>query len=141
MYNDWLTIGPVTIHGYGACIAIGLLLALFQASHRGKKRGLNDDIVYGIVFVAAVFGFLFAKVMYCLVEWKSFIQNPLSFISSSGFVVYGGIISGVLTGFLYCKAKKIYFWDYFDVILPSVAITQGFGKLRLHVVVYIILLA
>ncbi|MBR5897365.1 MAG: prolipoprotein diacylglyceryl transferase, partial [Lachnospiraceae bacterium] len=39
MYNDWFKIGPVTIHGYGACIAIGLLAALFLASHRAKKKG------------------------------------------------------------------------------------------------------
>ncbi len=128
MYNDWLTIGPVTIHGYGACIAIGLLLALFQASHRGKKKGLNDDIVYGIVFVAAVFGFLFAKVMYCLVEWKTFIQDPLSFISSSGFVVYGGITGGILAVMLYCKIKKVKFIDYLELCMPSVALAQAFGR-------------
>ncbi len=128
MYNDWLTIGPVTIHGYGACIAIGLLLALFQASYRGKKKGLNDDIVYGIVFIAAVFGFLFAKVMYCLVEWKSFIQDPLSFISSSGFVVYGGITGGILAVMLYCKIKKVKFIDYLELCMPSVALGQAFGR-------------
>lgn len=128
MYNDWLTIGPVTIHGYGACIAIGLLLALFQASHRGKKKGLNDDVVYGIVFVAAVFGFLFAKVMYCLVEWKSFIADPLSFISSSGFVVYGGITGGIIAVILYCRIKKVKFIDYLELCMPSVALAQAFGR-------------
>ena len=99
MYNDWLKIGPITIHGYGACIAIGLLAALFMASYRGKKRKMNDDIVYGIVFCAAIFGFLSAKIMYCIVEWKDFIKDPLSFITSSGFVVFGGITGGIFAIF------------------------------------------
>ena len=128
MYNDWLTIGPVTIHGYGACIAIGLLLALFMASYRGKKKNLNDDVIYGIVFIAAVFGFLFAKLMYCLVEWKDFIKDPLSFISSSGFVVYGGITGGIIAVIIYCKIKKVDFMEYLELCMPSVALGQAFGR-------------
>ena len=129
MYNDWLTIGPVTIHGYGACIAIGLLLALFMASYRGKKRGFNDDIIYGLVFVAAVFGFLSAKIMYCLVEWKDFIKDPLSYISSSGFVVFGGLTGGILAVIVYCKIKEVKPLDYLELCMPSVALGQAFGRL------------
>ena len=128
MYNDWFSIGPVTIHGYGACIAMGLLAALFMSSYRAKKRGMNDDICYGIVFVAAVFGFLSAKIMYCIVEWKSFIADPLSFITSSGFVVYGGITGGILAVFIYAKVKKVSFVDYLDLVLPAVALAQAFGR-------------
>ena len=93
MCNDWFSIGPLTVHGYGTCIALGLLLALFMASARAKKKGLSDDICYGIVFCAAVFGFLGAKIMYCIVEWDEFIANPRTFLSSSGFVVYDFIWS------------------------------------------------
>ena len=129
MYNDWLTIGPVTIHGYGACIAIGLLLALFMASYRAKKRGMNDDICYGITFVAAIFGFLSAKIMYCLVEWKEFIANPASFLSSSGFVVYGGITGGIFAVFVYTKIKKVSFVDYLELCMPSVPLGQALGRI------------
>ena len=129
MYNDWLTIGPLTIHGYGACIAIGLLAALFLASYRAKKRGMNDDICYGLTFSSAVFGFLGAKIMYCIVEWKEFIQNPASFISSSGFVVYGGITAGILAAYVYTKIKKVSFIDYLELCMPSVALGQAFGRL------------
>ena len=129
MFNDWLTIGPVTIHGYGACIAIGLLAALFMASYRGKKRGFNDDIVYGIVFCSAIFGFLSAKIMYCLVEWKDFIKDPLSFITSSGFVVFGGITGGIFAVFVYSRIKKFNFVDYLDLCMPSVALGQAFGRI------------
>ena len=29
MYNDWFSIGPITVHGYGAMIAIGILAAFW----------------------------------------------------------------------------------------------------------------
>lgn len=129
MWNDWFSIGPVTVHGYGACIAAGILLALFVASARGKKKGLNDDYIYGIVFSAVIFGFFCAKIMYCIVEWKSFIANPISFISSSGFVVYGGITGGIISTVVYTKIKKIDFFEYLEICVPSVALAQAFGRL------------
>lgn len=129
MYNELFSIGPLTIHGYGASIALGLLLALFLASARAKKKGMNDDICYGIVFVASICGFLGAKIMYCLVEWKSFIASPATFLSNSGFVVYGGITGGIISVLLYTKIKKVNFLDYLELCVPSVALAQGFGRI------------
>lgn len=129
MYNDLFTIGRLTVHGYGASIAVGLLLALMVASIRAKKRGMNDDICYGITFVAAICGFLGAKLMYCFVEWDKFIADPASFLSSSGFVVYGGITGGILSVLIYTKIRKVSFLDYLELCTPSVAIAQGFGRI------------
>lgn len=129
MYNDILSIGPFTIRGYGLMIAIGVLLALFIGEKRAKKKGLDAEAIYPLTFVCVIFGFLGAKLLYCIVEWKSFIKNPFSALSSSGFVVYGGIIVGILAAFFYIHKKKLDFWDYFDIVLPSVAVAQGFGRI------------
>ncbi len=129
MYNDILTIGPITIHGYGLMIAIGVLAALFIGEARAKRRGMNSDEIYNLTLCCAILGFLGAKLLFCIIEWKNFVQNPLSILSSSGFVVYGGIIAGVLAGYGWCRIRKLVFWDYFDIVLPSVAVAQGFGRL------------
>lgn len=129
MWNDWFSIGPLTVHGYGVCIAAGLLLALFLAEQRAKKKGMNDDIVFGIVLCAAVFGFLGAKIMYCIVEFKLFLKDPSILFSSSGFVVYGGITGGILAVLIYTKIKKVSFIDYLELCMPSVALAQAFGRL------------
>lgn len=129
MYNEILSIGPFTIHGYGLMIAIGVLTALFVGEHRAKKRNLSGDEIYNLTLVCAFFGFLGAKLMFCIVEWKDFIKDPWSILSSSGFVVYGGIILGVLAGLGWCRFRKLDFWEYFDIVMPSVAIAQGFGRI------------
>ncbi len=129
MYNDLFSIGPLTVHGYGLMIAIGVLTALFVGEARAKKRGMNADVLYPMTFLCVVFGFLSAKLLYCIVEWKTFIKEPLSLLSSNGFVVYGGIIGGVAAAFLYFKIKKLDFWEYFDLVLPSVALAQAFGRI------------
>ncbi|MCM1112847.1 MAG: prolipoprotein diacylglyceryl transferase [Muribaculum sp.] len=129
MYNDILTIGPFTIHGYGLMIAIGVLAALFIGESRARRRGMNSDEIYNLTLCCAVLGFLGAKLLFCIIEWRDFLQNPWSILSSNGFVVYGGIIAGVLAGYGWCRIRKLVFWDYFDIVLPSVAVAQGFGRL------------
>jgi len=129
MFYEVFTIGPVTIHGYGLMIAIGLLCAILLSNYRAKKKGLDTDLVFNLIIIAVVTGFLGAKLMYIIVEFKDFLQDPLGLLlSGSGFVVYGGIILGALSAFLYCKKKKISFLKHFDLFMPSIAIAQGFGR-------------
>lgn len=129
MYNEILKIGPVTIHGYGLMIGIGILCALFSGLRLAKKKGLSADEIYNITILCALSGFLCAKILYCIVEWKVFIKNPVGILGSDGFVVYGGIIGATLIACLYCRIRHIPFFRYFDVVLPSVAIAQGFGRI------------
>lgn len=129
MYNDILTIGPITIHSYGVLIVIGIFAALFIGEARAKKRNLNPDEIYNLTMCCALMGFLGAKLLFCIVEWRAFVRDPLSLLKSNGFVVYGGIIMGVLAGYLWCRLRKLVFLDYFDIVLPSVAVAQGFGRL------------
>ena len=61
-------------------------------------------------------------------KWEEFLQNPKSFLSFEGFVVYGGIIGAVITLYLYCKVKKLDLLLYLDLMVPSVALAQAFGR-------------
>lgn len=129
MYNELLKIGPLTIHGYGLMIGIGVAVALLVGDYRAKKKGLNGDLIYGLTITTVILGFLCARVLFILTEWKAFVQDPKSFITGSGFVVYGGIIGGLLVIYGYCKIKKMDFFSYLDLMIPSVALAQGFGRI------------
>ncbi len=129
MHNEILKIGSLTITGYGLMIAIGLLCAIFLADYRAKKKGLNDDAVWTIAMLAASIGFLGAKILFVIVEFDTFLENPIAVLGSQGFVVYGGIIAGALTGYIYTKVKKIDFLTYLDLVMPSVSVAQGFGRI------------
>lgn len=129
MYNDILSIGPVTIHGYGLMIAIGVLVALLVSDKRATKRGLNGEIIYGLVVWTVVLGFASAKVLFIFTDFKAFLANPISFLRLSGFVVYGGILGGIATICGYCKIKKVSVIDYLDTVVIGVALAQGFGRI------------
>ncbi len=129
MYNNILSIGPFTIHGYGLMIGIGVALALLIGDRRATKRGLDGDQVYGITISAVVIGFFVARILFIITEWSDFIKNPMAYITGAGFVVFGGIIGGILAIVGYCKIKKLNPWDYLDTMVPCVALAQGFGRL------------
>lgn len=129
MKNNLFSIGSFTIHGYGLMIAIGILCCVIMGSYRAKKKGLNPEAVLDIAIFGVLFGFIGAKLLFVIVEFKWFLEDPLAVLGSEGFVVYGGIIAGVITAIVYCKIKGYVFLEYFDLLMPSVAIAQGFGRI------------
>ena len=129
MKIDLFSIGKFTIHGYGLMIAIGILCCVAMASYRAKKNGLDQEAIVDIGIYGVIGGFLGAKILYVIVEFKTFIKDPKTVLGSDGFVVYGGIIAGFLTAIVYCRIKKLYFLEYFDLAVASISMAQGFGRI------------
>lgn len=42
--------------------------------------------------------------------------------------IYGGLIAGVLGGWLYARVKKLSFWKLADLVAPSIALGQAIGR-------------
>ena len=130
MKNELFSIGPITIYGYGLMIAIGVLAAYFSATYRSKKYALDPDKVFYVTVWAVIGGFGGAKLLYLITQLPAILKDPsLLKDARNGFVVYGGIIGGILAAWLYCKVAKLKFIKYFDLVMPSVALAQGFGRI------------
>lgn len=130
MYNDLFSIGRITFHGYGLMIGIGILFAYMTAEFRAKKQGLNPDYLFYLLIYGAGLGLVCAKLLYYLTILGDIRKNPHLLLDlSGGFVVYGGIIGGIFAGYLFCRIKKIDFMKYLDLVVPSIALAQGFGRI------------
>ena len=129
MKVDLFSIGRFTVHTYGVMIAIGVILCVLMGYYRAKRYEMKAESVLDLAILCVVMGFLGAKVFFVILSWKQFLADPLSVLGSSGFVVYSGIIFGVVSALIYCKIKDIRFFTYFDLLAPSVALAQAFGRL------------
>lgn len=130
MHNELFSIGPVTIYGYGLMIAIGILAAYLNTERLAKKAGLDPEPVFSILIVGVGFGLVGAKLMYYITIFDKILENPKLLLDiSNGFVVYGGVILGILTAAVYCKKKSLPFLRYLDCAAPSIALAQGFGRI------------
>ncbi|MBQ8314780.1 MAG: prolipoprotein diacylglyceryl transferase [Lachnospiraceae bacterium] len=123
-------IGPFKLYSYGLMLAIGVIAAFMVAEKRSPKKGLDPEQIFSLGIWCAVGGCLGAKVLYLITEYEKLFAGRMTFRDVMyGFVVYGGIIGGILAGYLYCKVKKMNFLKYFDLVMPSIALAQGFGRI------------
>ena len=129
MFNDWFSIGPLTVHGYGVMIAVGILAASWLATKLCKEYKLDYENIDSFIIFVIVVGYAFSKLTYCLTVFDQFLSDPLSVLGSGGWVVYGGILGGLLAALIWCKWKKWKFMDYFQVLMPCVSLAQGFGRI------------
>lgn len=129
MFNDWFSIGPLTVHGYGVMIAVGILAASWLATKLCKEYKLDYENIDSFIIFVIVIGYAFSKLTYCLTVFDQFLSDPLSVLGSGGWVVYGGILGGLLAALVWCKWKKWKFMDYFQVLMPCVSLAQGFGRI------------
>jgi phosphatidylglycerol:prolipoprotein diacylglycerol transferase len=56
MYNDWFSIGPITVHGYGAMIAIGILAAFWLGVQLilAIIASCKQSILYYYIFIVGL---------------------------------------------------------------------------------------
>lgn len=130
MKQELFHIGSVTIYGYGLMIAIAIFSAYYTVEYRAKKMGLEYKKIFDLTIWCAVGGLLGAKLLYYITVIPDIIKDPSILLDvSNGFVVYGGIVCGILAGSVYCFRQKWNFFQYFDLVMPSIALAQGFGRI------------
>jgi len=125
-----LELGPLTIHYYGAIIAMGLLLAMLYSCRRGRKFGLKeDDILDGFLWVTP-FAIVCARIYYVAFSWADYQDDPISalYIWEGGIAIYGGVLGAVLGMWILCRVKKLKFTAVLDLILTAFLIGQFIGR-------------
>lgn len=118
------------IYGYGLMIAIGIICAAYIFTKNAGKRGYNEDKIFNLIILTVIMGVIGGKLLFIITEIEDIINDPSILLEfGNGFVIYGAIILGALTVFLYCKKKKWSSLEVLDCLVPAVAIAQGFGRM------------
>lgn len=131
MHPILFKLGFITVYSYGLMIAIGIISAVLLSSYRAKKLGMSTDAITDLGIYGVVGGFIGAKLLFWIIEFPNIIQNPNYIVETlgTGFVVYGGLIGGIATGYAYCKIKGLDFLSYVDLAVPAIALAQGLGRI------------
>jgi len=118
------------IYWYGIIIAAGFLLAVLYMMNRAPRFGLVQDDVLDAVLWMVPIGIISARIYYCLFYWDLYADNPISalYIWEGGLAIYGGIIGGVITLLVVCRAKKFPARTMLDLSAMAVLIGQIFGR-------------
>ena len=126
-----ISIGPLTVHYYGAIIAFGLILGVIYACRRSKDFGLKeDDLIDGVLWVTP-FAIMCARAYYVIFRWaEEYAAKPISalYIWQGGLAIYGGVIGAVIGIIVFCKCRKIKPLVVLDVVSLSFLIGQSIGR-------------
>ncbi len=126
----------------------GILLALLFAGLRyyekqkqklaqPEKRTIRvwpHERVGDITIMAAVAGFIGAKVFDNLENWDRFIENPIAnLLSPSGLTFYGGLICATIAILWYAKKKNIGLLHLCDAAAPGLMLSYATGRIGCQV--------
>ena len=120
----------LNIAWYGVIIASGLLLGIWLATYRAKKRGWSSDLVLDFILLAVPLAIIGARAYYVAFEWEYFAANPAKIIAinEGGLAIYGAVIGGFLAAFLFSRAAKFPFLKLIDLVIPSLILGQAMGR-------------
>ncbi len=110
-------IGPVAIHVWGLCVAIGVLVGIWLTAKAGEKRGVDPKFVWDSGLWIVVAGFIGARLGHIvLYDFAFYLLNPAEVfrVWHGGFSSLGGFIGSALFGVWYLKRKKVDVWKYAD---------------------------
>lgn len=115
---------------YGIIIGLGVLAGIAIAAFLAKKTGQDPDTYYDLALYAVILSVLGARIYYVIFSWDSYKDDLLSIfnIRQGGLAIYGGVITAIITVYVYAKVKKIPFGLMTDTAGPGLILGQIIGR-------------
>jgi phosphatidylglycerol:prolipoprotein diacylglycerol transferase len=118
------------VYWYGVIIAAGFLLALLYALYRKKDFGLTEDNVIDMLLFAVPISIIGARLYYVVFNFDIYRGDIASMfrIRDGGIAIYGAVIAGALTIYIFSKVKKIPVGALLDDVSIPLLIGQAVGR-------------
>ena len=115
---------------YGVIIGLGFFLALILISQIAKYTRQNPDDYWDVAVYIIVFSIIGARIYYVFFAWDYYKADPISVLNirNGGLAIYGGVIAGYLTAFIYTRVKKKSFLRMIDTIMYGLLLGQVIGR-------------
>jgi phosphatidylglycerol:prolipoprotein diacylglycerol transferase len=128
------------IYFYGILITIGVVVAAVMAAAEAKRRNIDPDYVWDVLFWVVLAGIVGARLWHVFtpppsmveqgITTKYYLTHPLDMINirQGGLGIPGAVIGGAIAMWIYCRKKGISFLDLADSAAPGVAVAQAIGR-------------
>ena len=125
--------GPVTIYWYGIAYVVGSILAGVVA-YRVQRRwnmGLTVDDIWMLV-TGAVFGLIIGGRLFYVIFYGDgyYLTHPLEILATNqgGMSFHGGLLGGLLGGYIVCRILKLSPWTAADFAIVGVPLALALGR-------------
>ncbi len=129
-----LRLGPFEIRYYGIIYALSFILAYFFISYLAKERELKltKDDIWDLLLYLIIGTVLGARLFEIIVYNPSYyLQNPLQTLAiwKGGLSFHGGLVGAVTAALIYCRKKKVQFYDLADIVVIPLAFGLFMGRI------------
>lgn len=120
----------IEIYWYAILIVISMFLALIMFRKRNGLYEINFNDVIELSLYLIPIAIISARLYYIIFNLGSYLQNPIEILNirSGGLAIYGAVIGGLVTCFVFCKIRKINIFDLMDYIVPGLVLGQAIGR-------------
>ena len=93
---------------YGVIIGLGFLVALLIIARVAKWTDQNPDDYWDIAIYIIIFSIIGARAYYVFFAWDYYKNDPISILNirNGGLAIYGGVMAGFLTIYIYTRIRK-----------------------------------
>lgn len=119
------------IRWYGIFIAMAMLIASTFVLRKGKAMGLKEDDIMDLVIWVLPSAIIGARLHYVLFyDLSYYMSQPLEILNlrAGGLAIHGGVIAGVLAGYIVTRIKKMPFVKLADIVAPVLILGQAIGR-------------
>lgn len=115
---------------YGLLIAVAVLIGLNLSSWLARQRGLDANLISDLLPILVLAAVIGARAYYVAFEWDSYQRSwwDAFAIWKGGIAIHGALLGGSLAVILFCRWRRVSFWDVLDVLVPSVVLGQAIGR-------------
>ncbi len=124
-------IGDFGVRWYGFLLALSLAVGTWYMLRQVRRKGWNEDLILTAIIYSIIMGVLGARAVYVLTNWSRFAADPVAIIrlDQGGLSWHGGLIAGILTGWLIVRNTEVDVPSALDMIIPG--LTMGYTLVRL----------
>ena len=115
---------------YGVIIGIGVIAGILMAARQAKVTGQDPDLYWDFSIYAVILSVVGARIYYVIFEWDMYKDNLLKIfnIREGGLAIYGGVIAGFSTLFVYAALKKQKAFRMADTAVTGLILGQAIGR-------------
>lgn len=133
MHQILFTIGSFPFRAYGVVVLFAIFLGAQVTITLARLTAKRfEEHIVPLVYWCLGGAILGARI------WQVFFFTPVYYaahplqafaIWAGGLSIQGGIIGGLLVGIVYCRVKRVPFWEFADLLAAPIVLGQGIGRI------------
>lgn len=125
-----IRIGCIDIYWYAIIIVLAIVMAVLNLKISENKAKISFETMIDLIIYLIPVSIISARLYYVVFNLGIYIKEPWQILNirTGGLAIYGAVIGGTITCYIFCKKRNIEFLELLDYLAPSLALGQAIGR-------------